>query len=73
MVKRIKLEPGKKYQNHGDKEGGEKYLCLQADNAGADLRNINSGWTFRAHCVNMFEDGSIDWDYSTGGRFVGRD
>lgn len=68
--RRVKIIAGQRYRNHGDKDGGEKYLCLTSDQSGADMRNILSGWTFRAHCINRYEDGSIDWDYSTGGRFV---
>ena len=33
------------------------------------LQNIHSGWKFTAHGVNIHEDGCIDWDFSTHGRF----
>ena len=50
--RRVKIIAGQRYRNHGDKDGGEKYLCLTSDQSGADMRNILSGWTFRAHCIN---------------------
>lgn len=33
------------------------------------MQNIASGWTFTAHGCGIYEDGSIDWDYSTDGHF----
>lgn len=52
-----------------DNEGGGRYLCLDAYGANAWFRNINSGWTFVAHNCHLYPDGSIDWDYSSHGRF----
>ena len=35
----------------------------------ATMQNTRSGWTFTAHGIGIYEDGKIDWDYSTNGRF----
>lgn len=51
--------------------GGE-YRCLQDLNEPyhAVLQNTASGWTLRAHGCGVYPDGTIDWDYSTGGFFA---
>ena len=64
---RFAPERGQTYINEGD---GHMYYCMNADGDSALMRSIWSGWTFRAHGVGRYEDGTIDWDYSTGGRFV---
>lgn len=33
------------------------------------LRNIESKWRFIAHGVIIYDDGSIEWDFSTDGYF----
>lgn len=48
-------------------EGGGVYKCLRVFGEGdAIMRNISSGWTLHAHGLSVYEDGRIDWDYSTG-------
>ena len=39
-------------------KGGGSYICLEAEK-----------WTFVAHGCQMYEDGTIEWDSSTGGYF----
>lgn len=63
--KRIKPNVGTVYQNRG----GGKFRCMDTFNGGAVMQNIESKWTFRANGVIQYEDGTIEWDYSTGGRF----
>ena len=55
------------YRNRG---GGE-FLCRWVFPSGVDaiMQNIASGWTFTAHGIRRYADGTIVWDYSTGGRF----
>lgn len=67
MKKRWKYDPetGEKYQAHG---GGE-FVCLDARGRNAIMQNLKSGWTFLAHQVHVYKDGSIDWNWSTGGTF----
>lgn len=63
---RITPEQGKVYAN----KGGGEFLCLRNYHGGdACMRNVKSGWTFMAHGVQQYEDGTIEWDYSTGGQF----
>lgn len=67
---RTKFRPvkGCTYEN----AGGGIFRCTNLFNFffnDAVMQNIKSGWTFVAHGVGVYEDGRIDWDYSTGGRF----
>ena len=61
----ITPEQGKIYKN----KGGGEFLCLRNYTYDAMMKNVKSGWTFMAHGVQQYEDGTIEWDYSTGGRF----
>ena len=72
---RRQLEPevGKVYEN----AGGGMFMCIDAGgfyNSGisdnATFMNIKSFWALDAHGCGVYEDGRIDWDYSTNGRFV---
>lgn len=60
-------EPGKTYHN----QGGGDFKCLgKPDQVGSvPMENVLSGWILNAHGVGIYNDGSIDWDYSTGGYF----
>lgn len=59
-------EAGKTYKN----QGGGTFRCLSAGTAGrAIMQNEASGWTFTANGCGLYEDGTMDWDYSTGDRF----
>ena len=60
-------ERGEIYENRG----GGTFLCLAgSQTAGrATLWNTASGWTFVAHNCGIYPDGTIDWDFSSGGRF----
>lgn len=51
--------------------GGGRYLCQYALETGctAWMQNTASGWTCLAHGIVRYEDGTIEWDYSTGGHF----
>lgn len=60
------LHEGNTYEN---KNGGT-YKCLREINRDTyDMTNTVTGWTLRAHVITMYEDGKIEWDYSTEGRF----
>lgn len=60
--------PGQIYRNHG---GGE-FRCLRGlrDPYDAVMQNTASGWILQAHGCGVYPDGTIDWDYSTGGYFA---
>ena len=54
-----------------DNRGGGRFLCVRNcyNETTAIMQNIKSGWTFTAHGIRRYPDGTIVWDYSTGGRF----
>lgn len=58
---------GQIYRN----KGGGSYECMQIDDYYGEhvMRNVASGWTFTAHGIAIYDDGMIDWDFSTNGRF----
>lgn len=65
--RRFVPEIGTIYQNRG---GGE-YICTgTAGGYDATMERIKDGWQLLAHGLLMYEDGTIEWDYSTGGRFI---
>ena len=68
--KKFTPEPGRTYTN----AGGGTFLCLEtrSEPGLAVMRNVKSFWTLLAHGCGVYEDGTIDWDYSTGGHFEER-
>lgn len=68
LDKRTAFTPkvGEVYENYG----GRTFRCLAVIGLHkAIMQNTNSLWTFQANGCGMYEDGTIDWDYSTGGYF----
>ena len=75
-AKRLNPKPftpvkGEIYEN----AGSGKYLCESGfqDEDGRCIGwmiNIKSGWSLTAKGIVRYEDGSIEWDYSTDGCFV---
>lgn len=73
-AKYIKPEIGATYTQ---RSGGE-YLCLFVSDAekvehgecSAVMIRIKDGWELIAHGVQQNEDGTIEWNYSTGGHWV---
>lgn len=65
-------QQGKVYKLHTTRRGGESaYICTgTACEGAASMQNTRSGWLCFAHGCGIYPDGTIDWDYSTGGRFV---
>ena len=62
---------GEIYEN----AGGGKYLCESGfqDEDGRAIGwmiNIKSGWSLTAKGIVRYEDGTIEWDYSTDGTFL---
>ena len=66
-MKREKFTPEarKVYINNGG-----MYRCIMAAEERATMQNVRTGWTFNAIGCGIYEDGTIDWDYSTGGHFA---
>lgn len=59
-------EPGAIYQNHG----GGTFRCIRSLGlTTAEMQNTKSGWTFTTHSCRLYGNGTIEWDYSTSGRF----
>lgn len=61
-------QPGASYRN----QGGGVFECIEtfdSKDGGAVMRNRTSGWTLNAHGIGIYDDDSIDWDYSTNGHF----
>ena len=66
MVRVQELTVGEVYRNRN----GWDYLCLE--NAGPGvvvLERVSAGWTLLAHGICVYEDGSIEWDWSTWGHW----
>lgn len=51
--------------------GGGQYVCTRSHDNSIDawFMNIASGWELLAHGLIQYEDGTIEWDWSTDGRF----
>lgn len=65
-AKYFKPETGKTYRN----KNGFLYRCLSADSIdGLMQRCTKDRWTFTAYGCQMYEDGTIEWERSTGGYF----
>lgn len=74
---RATLEAGKVYRLNGQKS---QFECLHqymgsfySPQHSYRMINVKSGWCFIAHGVNIYSDGSIDWDFSTDGYFAERE
>lgn len=80
MNKAVRFEPtpGTVYEN----KGGGTYRCVDSwqdvseDPSwhcplrwNARMVNTKSGWSIEARGLWLYPDGTIEWDYSTGGRF----
>ena len=61
---------GQVYQTRNDRS----YLCLSVEkrpllnDTTAQMRRTSDGWTLTAHGLIRYEDGTIEWNYSTGRR-----
>jgi len=61
------LYPGCTYTNHN----GSDYLCKSVpDENSAVMERVTDGWTLVAHGIQRYGDGTIEWDYSTGGHWT---
>ena len=59
--------PGEVYEN----AGGGRFKCTSRESrTTAWMTNVASGWECYAHNIVRYEDGSIEWDYSTDGHFT---
>lgn len=71
------LEVGSLYRLHDREERCLECLRVIHDDAyskySAQIRSTISGWTMFVHGTNIYEDGSIDWDFSTNGYWTDKD
>ena len=66
MTRNTHLNAGQVYQN----KGGGSFLCIkQIDENVYQMLNIKSGWMLEAHEITIYEDDTIEWDYSSHGYF----
>ena len=73
-TERVYLKVGSLYKLH-DRDGYVlKCIRLIPDDKyspyTARVRSVITGWTMTIYGVNQYEDGSIDWDFSTDGYFT---
>ena len=73
MAKRQNPKPfdpiyGEVYEN----AGGGRFLCesKEGSSRSAWFTNVASGWTCLAKGIIRYEDGTVEWDYSTDGHFL---
>lgn len=53
---------------------GSEYICKEVYSPGdVRMERIKDGWSLIAHGVQQYEDGTIEWNYSTGGCWIGRE
>lgn len=63
---------GEVYRN----TSGTLYECMEVEvqtwppKCTAVFRSVKGGWECTAHGIGIYPSGLIDWDRSTGGRFV---
>ena len=48
---------------------GDQYIVKKTTYSKTIMERISDGWTLVAHVVKMYPDGTIEWDYSTGGHW----
>lgn len=57
---------GKTYENRN----GSKYRCVATLGPGkALLERVTDRWSLIAHGITLYDDGMIEWDYSSGGHW----
>lgn len=68
MERTQSLTIGRTYTNRN----GNEYLCIgHAYNGdGSIMERTKDSWTLTAHGITVYNDGTIEWDYSTGGRWT---
>lgn len=65
QLRNFALEVGRTYTNRN----GSEYLCKDVCGKSSYLKRVKDGWTLVVHIITMYEDGTIEWDYPTGGHF----
>lgn len=60
------LNVGQTYRNRN----GSDYICKQGGSDGTILERTTDRWTLTAHGITLYDDGTIEWDSSTGGHWL---
>ena len=69
------LDVGSLYKLH-DHDGERCIECIRQitddpySRHSAYVRSTKTGWTMLVHGTNIYEDGSIEWDFSTNGHWT---
>ena len=67
LMKRLYPEIGRTYTNHN----GNDYICRAIPEYGcAVMERLKDNWVLVAHGICQYDDGTIEWDYSTGGHWI---
>lgn len=67
MGKKFTPKKGTRYQN----KNGFWYTCTHVYEGLNEARFVSDGgWSCIAHNCTQYEDGTIEWDYSTDGYFT---
>ena len=49
---------------------GQQYKCIQLTGQYTAIMRSNGGWTCECHDIRLYDNNTIDWAYSTGGKFA---
>ena len=51
--------------------GGGTFRCVDVySDESAQMVNTATGWRLTVHTIQRYPDGTIEWDYSTGGHWT---
>lgn len=56
------------YVTHYGDDALEQWVVEHGEHI-ATFERVKDGWTLDAHGTQKYEDGTIEWNYSTGGHF----
>lgn len=49
---------------------GSNYICRAlTGTSDAIMERVSDGWTIEAHGIQRYQDGTIEWNYSSGGHW----
>ncbi len=57
---------GQTYLNNN----GINYTCIEVLGQGKAIMRSESGWTCTCNGIRKLDNDTIEWDYSTGGKFA---
>lgn len=48
---------------------GDDYICRSVNGSDGIMERIKDSWTLVAHGIQQYGNGTIEWNYSTGGHW----